>query len=207
MAHVHYCTRACQTMTACFCSSSIRYCAHRLTSRSQISPLHLSGWLSSTILIRQALDSIALRLSQSQIQHPHRHALICYSYLSCQHRSLFLTQQKCFRSGRKPNDPSFVRTVALWSKFAIAYGTFTNILGDGNRRWPPADGNQGDFFFLKEENLSLADGSNEELLAFSLCLWSPWSSVEKASGWSGFPLSWICVSSCRWFSTASRRGF
>lgn len=94
MASVRNCTRACQTMTACFCSPSIRWCAHRITSRSQISRLHLSGWLSSTILIRQALGSIALCLSQSQIQHPHCHALICYSYLSCQHRRLFLTQQK-----------------------------------------------------------------------------------------------------------------
>lgn len=149
MAHVRYCTRACQTMTACFRSSSIRQCAHRITSRSQINPLHLSGWLSSTILIRQALGSIALRLSQSQIQHPHCHALICYSYLSCQQRSLFFTQWKCsLLRHQEPmihhlSGPSLCEVSLL---FLTAWGILKNIHRDGNLRWPPTDWNRGDFF-------------------------------------------------------------
>lgn len=144
MASVRNCTRACQTMTACFCSPSIRWCAHRITSRSQISRLHLSGWLSSTILIRQALGSIALCLSQSQIQHPHCHALICYSYLSCQHRRLFLTQQK--HSLPQHQEPMIHHLSGPWLcevslLFLTACGIFKNILVDGNLRWPPVYGN------------------------------------------------------------------
>lgn len=153
MARVHYCTRACQTTTACFCSSSIRRRAHRITSRSQISRLHSSGWLSSTILIRQALGSIALRLSQSQIQHPHCHALICYSYLCCQHRSLFLTRQKRSLPWRQQpmihhlSGPSLCE-VSL--RFLTACGVFKNILRDGNLWWSPADGNRGNSFIGKK---------------------------------------------------------
>lgn len=126
---------------------------HMITSRSQISHLHSSGWLSSTILIHQALGSIALRLSQSQIQHPHCQALICYSYLCCQHGSLFLTRQK--RSLPCRQQPMIHHLSGPWLcevslRFLTAWGVFQSILRDGNLRWSPADGNRGDFFIGKK---------------------------------------------------------
>ncbi len=83
----------------------------------------------------------------SQIQHPHCHALIYYSHLCCQHRSLFLTRQKRSLPWRQQpmihhlSGPSLCE-VSL--RYLTACGVFKNILRDGNLRWSPADGNGGD---------------------------------------------------------------